>query len=34
MKEQSKLQAAGKKAAKDPSETQTVSFKISSVFIG
>ena len=27
MREQSKLQAAGKKAAKDPSETQTVSLR-------
>ena len=34
MREQGKLQADGKKAARDPSETQTVSFKISSVFIG
>ena len=34
MRVQSKLQAAGKKAAKDRSETQSVSFKISSVFIG
>ena len=34
MREQSKLQVAGEKAAKDPSETQTVSLKISSVFIG
>ena len=33
MREQSKLQAAGKKVAKDQSETQTVSLKIYSVFI-
>ena len=33
VREQSKLQAAGKKAVKDQSETQTVSLKIYSVFI-
>ena len=33
MREQSKLQAAGKKAVKGQSETQTVSLKIYSVFI-
>ena len=33
MREQSKLQAAGEKAVKDQSETQTVSLKIYSVYI-